>query len=86
MSKDKKPRNEVTILGTNYDGALSDRDCGGYLEDDEWDYRDEMTDEEIEAERIEEELENFHCTCGAYVISEKSHRVIHIADCLCGYG
>ena len=65
-------KNEVTIFGSNYDGALSDD------REQSWN--------EFEDERMERELEEFSCTCGAYVINKKSGRIVHLADCLCGYG
>lgn len=63
--------NEVTIFGEDYDDEFFD---------------DRMSEEERAEEELMRELEEFSCTCGAYVISKKSGRIVHVADCLCGYG
>ena len=53
-----------------------------HMDDEKLDKKMSENDEE----RIERELEEFDCTCGAYVINMKSCRIVHIYDCLCGYG
>jgi hypothetical protein len=51
-------------------------------DEDDWNQDDE-DDEELERE-MEEYSTALNCTCGAWVISKKTGKAIHIADCFCG--
>ena len=53
-----------------------------WVEDDDDDFDKEEYDPQKEQEKEDERLSA--CICGAYIWSDKQHKMIHVADCCCG--